>query len=131
MTWQWVVLILGLFYGLILALVTMAWANDQSDTKQQNCHLMDDYDNICDVDEHDWNIQRLVCYRCGITAEQVAAGRDHAPTWEEVDTAFKDGQNLGIELGIAQYREKRRRKLIEVGYYLCLRNLGNSIERKQ
>lgn len=56
--------------------------------------------------------------------------RDYPPTWEEVDQAYRDGYNLGKIIGAAEYKHKRRDKLIEVGYYLCLRRLGESITKK-
>lgn len=80
-------------------------------------------------DDHDWDIMSMVCKRCGITAEAVAAGRDKPPTWEDVDNAYVDGRNLGIEIGAADYEHRRRRKLIEVGYYLCLRNLSKEFTK--
>lgn len=70
----------------------------------------------------------MICDDCGITAEEIAAGRDKPATWEDVDEAYRDGQNIGIELGRLLYKQERRRKLIEVGSYLMLRRLNRQIE---
>jgi len=81
--------------------------------------------------KHELDPRTQVCEVCGLTAEAIAQGRDYPATWEDVDNAYRDGYNLGIEIGAANYKYKRRRKLIEVGYYLCLRRLGQSIEDKK
>lgn len=90
---------------------------------------MTDFDSYLDH-THEWDFRTLTCVICGISAEDVAQGRDRPPTWEDVDNAYIDGRNLGIEIGAADYKHRRRRKLVEVGYYLCLRELAKSITNK-
>jgi len=89
-----------------------------------------DYDRY-EPHEHVWNNVTLICKRCGITAEAVHRGRDKPPTWYDVDAAYEDGRRVGIEIGAADYKQRRRLKLIEVGYYLCLRQLGQSARKKE
>lgn len=79
--------------------------------------------------EHDFDPMRMICVHCGITAEAFTQGRDRPPTWEDVDEAFTDGRRIGIEIGQLLYKHNRRVKLIEVGYYLCLRRMSSSIEK--
>lgn len=79
---------------------------------------------------HDWNQLSLMCVHCGITKEEVAAGRDKPPTWEDVDVAYRDGYNLGMVIGAAKYKHRRRVKLIEVGYYLALRRIGKELDKE-
>lgn len=76
-----------------------------------------------------WSVVCQWCNDCGITAEEIAHGRDKPPTWEDVDNAYIDGRNLGVVIGALDYKKRRRKKLIEVGYYLCLRRLGESITK--
>jgi hypothetical protein len=79
--------------------------------------------------DHELDPQTMICVNCGLTAEAIAGGRDRPPTWEDVDEAYNDAYRLGIEIGMASYKYKRRKKLIEVGYYLCLRRLGQSVDK--
>lgn len=83
-------------------------------------------------EEHDHELDYMtqICIICGLTAEDIARGRDRPATWDDVDEAYEDGRRLGYEIGQASYKQKRRLKLIEVGYYLCLRRLGNQIGKK-
>lgn len=79
---------------------------------------------------HQWAYDRMSCTLCGITAEEVVAGRDKPATWDDVDEAYNDGRRVGVEIGKAVYKSKRRQKLIEVGYYLAMRNFRKSLERE-
>lgn len=78
--------------------------------------------------EHSWDYRMKICELCGITAEAVAQGRDRPATWEDVEQEYQNGYRLGVEVGRADYKARRRDKLVEVGYYLCLRRLGDSIK---
>jgi len=86
---------------------------------------------MTEICEHDIDPQMQVCRKCYLTAEEIAQGRDEPPSWYDVDYAYQEGRRLGIVIGEALYKKKRRDKLIEVGYYLCLRRLGKNVERRQ
>lgn len=88
-------------------------------------HLFDKYEEH----EHEWNAQLMICNLCGMTAEEYSLGRDRPANWDDVDAAYIDGRNVGVEIGKLQYKFKRRRKLIEVGYYLALRRMTNSLQK--
>jgi hypothetical protein len=74
--------------------------------------------------EHEIDPVINVCTKCYYTAAEIFAGRNRDATWEDVDKAYQDGRTMGILLGRLLYKKERRKKLVEVGYYLCLRDLG-------
>lgn len=83
---------------------------------------------MTEICQHEIDPVMLVCTKCYLTAEAIAAGRDRPATWDDVNEAYNDGHRVGIEIGQLLYKQRRRDKLIEVGYYLCLRRLGNRKE---
>ena len=80
--------------------------------------------DVYEPHDHIWDNYTMICVKCGITKEAVYAGRDRPPTWEDVDEAYRDGRRIGIELGQLLYKQARRLKLIEVGYWLALRRIS-------
>ena len=83
---------------------------------------------MTEICQHELDPVMLVCTKCYLTAEAIAAGRDVPPTWEDVDEAYNDGRRVGVEIGQALYKAQRRDKLIEVGYYLCLRRMTADLD---